>query len=108
MESHEKERRDTEDWQADQVNIVEFLLKRCGLGERYSEELVHQVCGILAVNAFEARAHHEFGATAVRALYPQVINVNLISKNIIIDLERFLVQFYENKTYIRSLQAKPV
>ncbi|KAF4530660.1 hypothetical protein B566_EDAN004899 [Ephemera danica] len=71
METHEKERQDSSDWKADQVNIVNFLRNHCGLAERYSEELIHKVCGILAVNAFEAHSHSEEGDNDLRAIYPQ-------------------------------------
>jgi hypothetical protein len=75
METHERERQGTNDWNVDQVNIVNFLRDRCKLADRYSAQLIHQVCGILAVNAFEA--HSTDGDNELRAIYPQV---NLILK----------------------------
>jgi len=71
MESHANERRDGIDWQADQVNIINFLRGPCKLADKFTEEQIHQVCGILAVNAFEARSCKSKG-NAVRAIYPQV------------------------------------
>lgn len=71
MESHCTLRKTTADWQADQVNIVNFLRGPCKLAGKYTEEQIHQVCGILAVNSFEARSFVS-GVNPVRAIYPQV------------------------------------
>ncbi|XP_061386995.1 SET domain-containing protein SmydA-8 [Musca vetustissima] len=68
MEYHDKERRaNTEIWHADLVNIAQYLRGPCKLAERFSEDLIMQVVGILEVNAFEGRTlqGHTF-----RALYP--------------------------------------
>ncbi|XP_011292885.2 SET domain-containing protein SmydA-8 isoform X1 [Musca domestica] len=68
MEYHDKERRANADiWHADLVNIAQYLRGPCKLAERFSEELIMQVVGILEVNAFEGRTlqGHSF-----RALYP--------------------------------------
>lgn len=74
MESHCNKRKNTADWQADQVNIVNFLRGPCKLANKYTEEQIHQACGILAVNAFEVRSSVS-GGNPVRALYPQVSNI---------------------------------
>ncbi|XP_046990280.1 SET domain-containing protein SmydA-8 [Schistocerca americana] len=68
MQAHNDRRRDTPGWHSNQVNVVSFLRDRCGLADRFDEELVHTVCGILEVNCFEVRC--ENGAL-VRGLYPQ-------------------------------------
>ena len=74
MESHCSLRKTTADWQADQVNIVNFLRGPCKLASKFTEEQIHQACGILAVNAFEAPRSFTSGGNPVRALYPQVRN----------------------------------
>ncbi|XP_065357523.1 SET domain-containing protein SmydA-8 isoform X2 [Calliphora vicina] len=68
MEYHDKERRENFDiWHADLVNIAQYLRGPCKLGERFTEDLIMQVVGILEVNAFEAKSLQGF---ALRALYP--------------------------------------
>ncbi|KAI8125933.1 isoform A, Protein msta [Lucilia cuprina] len=68
MEYHDKERRENSDiWHADLVNIAQYLRGPCKLGERFSEDLIMQVVGILEVNAFEAKSLQGF---PLRALYP--------------------------------------
>uniref|UniRef100_A0A1B0FH41 SET domain-containing protein n=1 Tax=Glossina morsitans morsitans TaxID=37546 RepID=A0A1B0FH41_GLOMM len=68
MEYHDKERREnTELWHADLVNIAQYLRGPCKLGERFSEDLIMQVVGILEINAFEARTVQGY---ALRCLYP--------------------------------------
>lgn len=68
MEYHNEERRKLVDvWNADLVNIAQYLRGRCGLAERFSEDLIMQVVGILEVNAFEARTTLGY---ALRCLYP--------------------------------------
>lgn len=68
MEDHEDKRKESEVWRVEQVNIVEFLHKVCKLGDRFPEELIHFVCGILEVNAFAA---HNRTGYEVRCLYPK-------------------------------------
>lgn len=68
MEAHLKERRDKPIWKFNQVNIVEYLRGPCKC-DRFSEELIHTVCGILDVNAFEARAPSGY---LIRCLYPNL------------------------------------
>lgn len=55
MECHNDARRDSDTWQADQVNVVGYLHGPCKLKDRFSEDLIQQACGILEVNSFEAR-----------------------------------------------------
>lgn len=49
METHTKERKERPTWSADQVNIADFLVDYCKLGDRFDKELVQKVCGILEV-----------------------------------------------------------
>ncbi|KAH8378379.1 hypothetical protein KR093_011085 [Drosophila rubida] len=68
MEHHEQQRRENADvWHADRVNIAQYLRGPCKLAERFSEELIMQVVGILEVNAFEARTTQGY---PLRCLYP--------------------------------------
>ncbi|XP_055838401.1 SET domain-containing protein SmydA-8 [Episyrphus balteatus] len=67
MEYHDQSRRQMKDiWNADLVNVAQYLRGPCKL-ERFSEELIMRVVGILEVNAFEGRTTH--GHT-IRCLYP--------------------------------------
>ncbi|XP_034473188.1 SET domain-containing protein SmydA-8 [Drosophila innubila] len=68
MEHHEQARRENADvWHADRVNIAQYLRGPCKLGDRFSEELIMQVVGVLEVNAFEARTRQGY---PIRCLYP--------------------------------------
>lgn len=49
METHTEARRNRQTWAADQINIVNFLIDYCKLGNRFDKELVQKVCGILEV-----------------------------------------------------------
>lgn len=69
MEHHSDKRRDTEAWNADQQNIVSYLSGPCGLKEKFSEQFIHKVVGILEVNAFEAKT---LNGNFVRCLYPKL------------------------------------
>ncbi|XP_055593100.1 SET domain-containing protein SmydA-8 [Uranotaenia lowii] len=69
MEYHNDARKDTAIWQADQTNVVGYLRGPCGLKDRFSEQLIQQVIGILEVNAFEARTTSGY---SVRGLYPKL------------------------------------
>ncbi|XP_037049425.1 SET domain-containing protein SmydA-8-like [Bradysia coprophila] len=68
MEHHVERRRLTEQWNADQQNVVQYLCGPCKLQDRFSEELIQQVCGILEVNAFEARTTSGYN---VRCIFPK-------------------------------------
>ncbi|XP_017853974.1 SET domain-containing protein SmydA-8 [Drosophila busckii] len=68
MEHHDQARRENSElWHADRVNIAQYLRGPCRLAERFSEELIMQVVGILEVNAFEARTTQGY---PLRCLYP--------------------------------------
>lgn len=69
MEFHHDARKDDAIWKQDQQNIVRYLRELCGLKDRFPEELIQQVIGILEVNAFEARTRNGYG---VRGLYPKL------------------------------------
>lgn len=77
MESHDEIRRQLPIWEFNRVNVVEFLRGPCKL-DRFSEELIHRVCGILEVNAFEARTTSGY---PIRCLYPKlaILSHNCIS-----------------------------
>lgn len=68
MEHHEALRRQTEQYNADQQNIVDYLIGPCNLKNRFSEDLIHQACGILDVNSFEGSAT---GGYNVRCIFPK-------------------------------------
>ncbi|KAK3925491.1 SET domain-containing protein SmydA-8, isoform A [Frankliniella fusca] len=66
--THSDKRKANPQWGANQVNVVDFLRKRCKLEERFSEDAVHEVIGILEVNGYEARTP---SGAMVLCLYPQ-------------------------------------
>lgn len=68
MESHNDKRRVKPIWNYFQTNVVDFLRKKCKLSERFDENLIHTVCGILDVNSFEARTVSGY---LIRCLYPK-------------------------------------
>lgn len=68
METHNDIRKQKPIWEFNQHNVVEYLRGPCKL-ERFSEELIHTVCGILDVNAFEARAPSGY---FIRCLFPKL------------------------------------
>lgn len=57
MEDHENERRDTPQWNVDNINIAGYLLTHCKLKEKIDvdEDLIQKAIGILEINAFEAK-----------------------------------------------------
>ncbi|KAB7504610.1 Protein msta, isoform A [Armadillidium nasatum] len=70
MESHDELRKDTELWETEQKNVVEFLQEKVKI--KHSSELIHRVTGILDVNCHEVRSNipdtkNEFRA---RGIYP--------------------------------------
>ncbi|XP_011560447.3 SET domain-containing protein SmydA-8 [Plutella xylostella] len=69
METHSAARQLRPAWRADQVNIADFLVDHCKLGDRFSKELVQQVCGILEVNSVEIPSR---GGFSIRAVYPRL------------------------------------
>lgn len=77
MESHDDIRKTKPIWQFNQINVVQYL-RTVGKLDRFSEELIHRVCGILEVNAFEARAA---SGSMVRCLFPKlaILSHNCVS-----------------------------
>lgn len=78
MEAHNKERKETPTWNFNQINVVEYLRGPCKLGGRFDEDLIHTVCGILEVNAFESRTMKGY---PIRCLYPKlaILSHNCVS-----------------------------
>lgn len=78
MESHDDIRKQKPIWDFNQHNIVEYLRGPCKL-DRFSEDLIHKVCGILEINAFEARTPSRY--SAIRCLFPKlaILSHNCIS-----------------------------
>ncbi|XP_066587688.1 uncharacterized protein [Prorops nasuta] len=72
METHNQKRCKGDQWKLDNVNIVEYLRNRLKL-DRFSEEQIQTLCGILQINTFEVRTLKGFSA---RALYPTVALMN--------------------------------
>lgn len=72
MEAHNKIRCQKSQWKSDHVNIVNYLRKRLNL-DRFSEEFIQTVCGILDVNTFEVRTTKGYSA---RGIYPTVAMMN--------------------------------
>lgn len=70
MEFHPMNRQNTEQWNADRVNVVGFLQGPCQLKNRFSEELIQQACGILQVNAFEGKTSFASDCN-VQCLFPK-------------------------------------
>ncbi|KAJ0174527.1 hypothetical protein K1T71_009635 [Dendrolimus kikuchii] len=69
METHTEARQKRPTWDADQINIAEFLVDHCKLGHRFDKVLVQRVCGILEVNSVEVPSRAGF---SVRAIYPKL------------------------------------
>lgn len=70
MQHHREERINSSAWNADQQNIVSYLLSRCMLKAKgITEELIQQIIGILEVNTFEARTSK---GDAIRCLYTKL------------------------------------
>ncbi|CAF4829512.1 unnamed protein product [Pieris macdunnoughi] len=67
METHTGERIKRPSWEADQNNIVNFLINHCKLGAKFNHDLLEKICGILAVNAVEIPSRGGFSS---RAIYP--------------------------------------
>ncbi|XP_066992473.2 uncharacterized protein [Anabrus simplex] len=68
MEAHNDERKETPGWEANEVNVVQFLRNACKLADKFTEQEIHTACGYLEVNAFEIRC---LSGVAIRGLYPK-------------------------------------
>ncbi|XP_066259823.1 SET domain-containing protein SmydA-8-like [Euwallacea similis] len=77
MEAHNEERKSRPVWGFNQHNVVEYIRGPCKQ-EQFSEELIHTVCGILEINAFEARTPSFYN---IRCLFPKlaILSHNCIS-----------------------------
>ena len=77
MEAHNDIRKKRPLWQFNQTNVVGYLRGPCKL-DRFPEELIHTVCGILEINAFEARTT---AGHFIRCLYPKlaILSHNCVS-----------------------------
>lgn len=77
MEAHNEIRKEKPIWKFNQHNVVEYLRGPCKL-DRFTEDLIHTVCGILDVNAFEARTPTGYG---IRCLFPKlaILSHNCVS-----------------------------
>jgi hypothetical protein len=69
MEDHEQNRTGTEYWQADAVNIVQYIREGMNLKDRFDADLIQKVIGILEINGFEARTIAGYN---LRCLYPRL------------------------------------
>ncbi|KAL7039688.1 hypothetical protein ACKWTF_000067 [Chironomus riparius] len=70
MEDHRDKRFETDAWDADQQNIVGYLLGPCKLKDRgITEEIIQKVIGILEVNTFEAKTIKGY---SIRCLYTKL------------------------------------
>lgn len=68
MEAHNSVRINCSIWKFNQINIVGYLRGPCNLCDIFSEKLIHTVCGILELNAFEARS---LSGHPIRCLFPK-------------------------------------
>ncbi|KAL3274161.1 hypothetical protein HHI36_015575 [Cryptolaemus montrouzieri] len=84
MQSHIDKRKEKPIWNFNQINIVEYIRGPCKL-DKFPEGLIHTVCGILDVNAFEARAPSGY---LIRCLFPKlaILSHNCVS-NIVHSIE---------------------
>ncbi|CAG0881754.1 unnamed protein product [Darwinula stevensoni] len=55
LESHQELRKGTEIYRAEQVNVVKYIRDYLKQGDRWSEDVIHRVCGVIQINAFEVR-----------------------------------------------------
>lgn len=69
MEYHNDSRKDGATWNQDEQNVVKYLRGPCGLKDRFTEEVIQQVIGILDINAFEVRTAKGYSG---RGLYPRL------------------------------------
>lgn len=68
MEYHDAARKKSDLWHANEVNVVGYMHGPCKLGNRFSKDLIRQVCGILEVNSFEAKTKN---GNTVQCIYPK-------------------------------------
>lgn len=68
MEHHESARRNSLQWNADENNIVGYLHGPCKLKKRFPVDMIQRICGIIMVNAFEARTKY---GHEIRCVFPK-------------------------------------
>ncbi|KAF6204066.1 hypothetical protein GE061_002406 [Apolygus lucorum] len=68
MDHNSLRKENQEVWEAEGNNVVEFLRSRCKLSERFSEDLIRKICGILEVNSYEILP--DTVAVPIRGIYP--------------------------------------
>ncbi|XP_037960921.1 SET domain-containing protein SmydA-8 isoform X2 [Teleopsis dalmanni] len=99
MEYHDRERRAlTEIWNADRINIAQYLRGPCMLADRFSEDLIMQVVGILEVNAFEARTPEGY---TFRCIYP---NTAVLAHNCVPNVTRSVYPSEGYKVRLRTMR----
>ncbi|XP_075212902.1 SET domain-containing protein SmydA-8-like isoform X2 [Lycorma delicatula] len=96
MESHCKERKAEQEWNTEQVNIVDFLLKKCKLNDRFNDELIHFVCGVLETNCFEVKTDN---GKPIRGLYPQLA---ILSHNCVANTTHSVIPQNDYRVYVRT------
>lgn len=87
-------------WQVNQNNVVNYLLGPCKLKGRADEDLLHKICGILEINAFEGRSSNGY---AVRIIYPKLA---LMSHNCVSNITHSIFPINEKgeefRVYVRA------
>lgn len=96
MEAHNDERKETYIWENNQINVVDYLRNVCKLADRFDEELIHTVCGILEVNSFEVRC---LSGSAVQGLYPQTA---IMSHNCVPNTSHCIITSENNRLVLRT------
>lgn len=101
LESHAKERRNTEMWEVETINVVNFLQKVCKLKNRFSEDLIHFVCGVLETNAF---ATPDAFGYEIRCLYPKAsLLLHSCAPNVGHYIFKNLESNMGNRLYVRAM-----
>jgi hypothetical protein len=55
MQDHLEERKSSEVWTEQQINIVQFLREWYNLKDEFSEETLNRAIGIIEVNSFQIK-----------------------------------------------------
>jgi len=71
MDHREDRMKEEQYWRMFQVNVVDFMRKRCGLKDKYTDEEIHWAIGVARVNAANVdRPHMSAQGTSGKAIYP--------------------------------------
>lgn len=100
LEAHTEKRKKTQMWEVEAVNIVGFLHKVCKLQERFPEELIHFVCGILEINSYSIPTPFQ---TGVMGLYPMA---SLISHSCVPNAYQIVFNKSEDGTIIHRFYIR--